>query len=406
MNEKRLAGILNRCLEEIAAGETTAACLARYPEHAAELGPLLAMAGELGTLGQHKVSDAARLRAKAQLRRAEAARRDQHATPTGWLRPGSFLMPRAAAGLAFTLICVLLMAGMVAASGPGDLAYGLRIAAERIPARLSPNPETRARAELGIASRRLADLDRTMRSQDQELDERTVAALLVSVGAAAEMATTLSEPVRAEIAARVAEQAERLGQLKRLAHRAQEAEALQAASGQAHRAAERAGAGSISPTPQPAGPLHEPTRSPTAAPHSTLTPERTPFPSPSATATASLTPAPSASPSHAAPGDGGRQQTTPQARPTASAGRNTPQATPVGTGPMATSQGPDPAATSPGPRPTATAPGPGPVATSPGPDPAATSPGPDPAATSPGPGPTSPNPGPGSPPGHTPGPRG
>ena len=107
------------------------------------------------------------------------------------------------------------MAGMVAASGPGDLAYGLRIAAERIPARLTPSAEARARAELGIASRRLADLDRTMRSQDQELDERTVSALLVSVEAAAEMATSLSEPVRTEVAARVAEQAELLGQLKR-----------------------------------------------------------------------------------------------------------------------------------------------------------------------------------------------
>ena len=52
MDEKRLADILNRCLEEIAAGETIGACLARYPEHAAELGPLLAMAGELGTLEQ------------------------------------------------------------------------------------------------------------------------------------------------------------------------------------------------------------------------------------------------------------------------------------------------------------------------------------------------------------------
>ena len=64
-----------------------------------------------------------------------------------------------------------------------------------------------------------------------------------------------------------------------------------------------------------------------------LTPTRTPSPNRlPATATASPTPAPSATPSHAAPGDAGRQQTTtPQARPTATAGRNTPQATPVGT---------------------------------------------------------------------------
>ena len=74
MNDKELTGILGRCLEGIAEGETAAACLARYPEHAEALRPLLAMAGELGTLSQYKVSDAARLRAKAQLRRAAAAR--------------------------------------------------------------------------------------------------------------------------------------------------------------------------------------------------------------------------------------------------------------------------------------------------------------------------------------------
>ena len=227
MDEKKLAGILNRCLEEIAAGETIDACLARYPEHAAELGPLLAMAGELGTLGQYQVSDAARVRAKAQLRRAEAARRDQRATPKGWLRPGSFLTPRASCRPGVHPDLRPPHGRDVAASGPGDLAYGLRIAAEQIPARLSPGAEARARAELGIASRRLADLDRTMRSQDQELDERTVSALLAGVEMAAEIATSLSEPERTEIAARITEQARTLTQLMGSAHRTQQAEALQ-----------------------------------------------------------------------------------------------------------------------------------------------------------------------------------
>ena len=118
-------------------------------------------------------------------------------------RPGSFLMPRAAAGLAFTLICVLLMAGIVAASGPGDLAYGLRIAVEQIPARLTPDAEAWARAELRIASHRLAELDRTMSSQDQVLDERTISALVADVEmAAGKTAASLSEPERIEIAAR------------------------------------------------------------------------------------------------------------------------------------------------------------------------------------------------------------
>ena len=395
MDEKKLAGILNRCLGEIAAGETIDACLARYPEHAAELGPLLAMAGELGTLGQYKLSDAVRVRAKAQLRRAEAARRDQRATPKGWLRPGSFLMPRVAAGLAFTLICVLLMAGIVAASGPGDLGYGLRIAAEQIPARLATSAEARARAELGIASRRLAELDRTMSSQDPALDQRTVSALLADVEMAAKMAASLPEPKRIEIAARIAEQARTMTQLAGYAHSTQHAEALQLASERAYRAAERAWAGPVSPTPPSPGPLRKPTRTPTPAPHGTSAVERTPSPSSPATATASPTPA--ATPSRAQPRDPGRQQATPQARPTATAQRNTPEATPAGR--VAT-------ATAPGPGPTATSFRSGSAETPSGPDPAATSPGPDPAATSPGPGPTSPEPGSGSPPGHSPGPRG
>ena len=51
MNDKELTSILDRCLEQIAAGETVSACLAGYPEHAAELAPLLAMACELEALG-------------------------------------------------------------------------------------------------------------------------------------------------------------------------------------------------------------------------------------------------------------------------------------------------------------------------------------------------------------------
>jgi hypothetical protein len=372
MNDRDLTSILGRCLEEIAAGETAGACLARYPEYAAELAPLLAMAGELGTLNQYKVSDAARLRAKAQLRRAEAARRDQRAAPKGWLRPGLFLMPRVAAGLAFTLICVLLMAGIVAASGPGDLAYGLRIAAEQIPARLAPSAEARARAELAIANRRLAELDRTISSQDQALDERTVSALLADVEMAAEMATSLPEPERIEIAARIAEQARRMTQLAGSARRSQHAEALQLASERAYRAAEHVWVEPVSPTPPSPGLVREPTKTTAATPHGALAPEKTSSPSSSATATASSTPVPSATPSRATPHDAGRQQATPQARPTATAGRNTPEATPAGRGP------------------TATAPRPGPAATSSGSDPAATPSGPGPAATSPGPGPDSP----------------
>jgi len=371
MNDKELTSILGRCLEEIAAGASVDTCLARYPGRAAELAPLLAMASELETLGEYRVSDAARLRAKAQLRRAQAAQRDARATSKGWLRPGSFRMPRAAASLAFTLICVLLMAGIVAASGPGDLAYGLRIAAEQIPARLTPGAEARARAELRIASHRLAELDRTMGSQDQALDDRTVSALVADVEMAAETAASLPEPERIDIAARIAEQAHTITQLAGSARNAQHAEALQLASVRAYRAAERVWAGPVSPTPPSPRLLREPTTTTTSTPHGTSAPEWTPSPNAPATATSSLTPAsaPSATRSRVTPLDAGRQQTTPQARPTVTAGKNTPEATPAGRGPTATAPKPGPTTTSPSPGPAATSSGSGPAATPPGPRP-------------------------------------
>ena len=388
MNEKRLAGILNRCLEEIAAGETTGACLARYPEHAAELGPLLAMAGELGTLGQYKVSDAARLRAKAQLRRAEAARRDQRASPQGWLRPG--FVPDAACGCRPGVHPDLRppdgrdgrsqrarRPGLRAAdrggtdpgtadprcrgAGPSRVGYRQPAAGRPGPDHAQSGSRTRRADGLSAAGQRRSgsgdghELVRARADRDRRSHHRASGA----VGATQAVRTphTAGRSTASRIRASLSRSRTRRGR----------ADITHTTTG---------------------GAVARADENPTAAPHSTLTPERTPFPSPSATATASPTPAPSATPSHAAPGDAGRQQTTtPQARLTATAGRNTPQATPAGPGPTATSPGPGPAATSPGPGPAATPSGPDPAATSPGPGPAATSPGPGPATTSPGPGP-------------------
>jgi hypothetical protein len=112
---------LSRCLERITAGETASACLARYPSHAAELAPLLAMAHELETLGNYNFSDAARERTRARLRQAEAARRDRRIGL--WWQPGSLFAPRAVAGLAAPY-SAFLTAGMVAAANPATWLTG------------------------------------------------------------------------------------------------------------------------------------------------------------------------------------------------------------------------------------------------------------------------------------------
>ena len=365
MSDKELTSILNRCLEQIAAGETVSGCLAAYPEHAAELAPLLAMAGELRTLESYRLSETARQRTRATLRQAEAVRRARRIAP--WWQLGSLFASRAAAGLAAALICVVLTAGLVAASQPGDLAYGVRVVVERAPALLAGGADARARAELGIASRRLADLDRTMSSQEQALDGRAVSALLASAESAAQIAAGLPEVEQAAIAALIIEQADALVQLGRTARQPKDSEALLLASERARLAAEHAWRGVPAPDPQPAGPRHEPLASATPGPHGTPAPERTPSPQPRAVETATPMPAQGiASPTHATPSDPGPSATSPGPGPRATAPGPAADATPSGPGPSATSPGPGPRATVPGPAADATPSGPGPSATSPG----------------------------------------
>jgi hypothetical protein len=419
MNDKELARILGRCLDDIAAGAMPSACLARYPQHAAELAPLLLAANEVAALGGYQLSDGARARAIARLRQAEAARRERPAGLTGWFRPASLAFPRAAIGLVIALLCVALTAGIVAASQPGDAAYGARVAAERFPALLARTAAARARAELGIAARRMADLDRTMASQEQELDSRTLDALLSSTDAAASLAASLPEAEHAAAAAQLNAQAEQLARWGRTSRRPQQGVALAAAAERTHHAALAAGEGL--PEPQPVAPQTGPTEAPRAGVPSVTS---THAPSHIARPTATSTPAPG-TPTAVAPtpraerragsptvqageGNAASQGTRGPERTPAPARQGSPatpalQPTSPGPGPQPTAQGSGPEATSPGPQPTPPGPGPQPTGTGPGPQP--TSPGPGSETTPAGPGPDPTSPGPDGPPANTPGPR-
>jgi hypothetical protein len=60
--------ILDECLEAIRTGRATvAACLAKYPDFQDELGPLLALAMELGRAQEVKPSAAFRLKTRSRL---------------------------------------------------------------------------------------------------------------------------------------------------------------------------------------------------------------------------------------------------------------------------------------------------------------------------------------------------
>jgi hypothetical protein len=333
MNDEELSALLSHCLDQIVAGKAVSDCLAQYPEHATELEPLLAMAGELGALRDYRPDTAARQRAHARLLRAEVARNNLRTSR--WPQPGSFAVSRLAAVLALVLFCLIVATGMVAASRPGDLAYGVRVVAEQAPARLAPGPEARVRAELGVTARRLADLERTMRGPEQDLDQRTMTALLASAGRAAALAASLPADGQAAVSSRLAEHARRIAQLARGARSAPVGAALQAAAAQAQRAAEEARPPApplrtlpVGPTPESTGaPAQGGARSPTA------TAEQTPASGPRAT------PQPATRPAHTEtpPGPGPGSTTVP---PVPSGTPPAPDATAPGPGPDVTPQGP------------------------------------------------------------------
>lgn len=211
-----LTTITDDCLARLAHGESVADCLARYPEAAEQLAPMLSAAVQLAAFSQARLNDGQRLRAKVTLREELAAQRAQHGRSkhalgiTGWAR----LRVAPLSAMVAVLLFVTVAFSTVAASQPGDLAYPVRVAVERAPALVQPSPARRAAAELAAADRRLTDLAR-----DEAGDPVAVGALLRSDQAAVERAAALGEAERGDVAARVTAHAEAL---QRLANQAQD----------------------------------------------------------------------------------------------------------------------------------------------------------------------------------------
>lgn len=205
-----LTTITDDCLERLARGESVADCLTHYPEAAERLAPMLSAAMQLRVLSQARLTDGQRLRAKVVLREelaAQRTRREQSRHALGFVSWVQFNVASLAAIVAVVVFATVAFS-TVAASQPGDLVYPLRVAVERAPAIVQPNPARRAEAELAAADRRLSDLKR-----DDAAHSVAVDALLSSDQAAVERSLALTEPERAAINARVAAHAAILAQL-------------------------------------------------------------------------------------------------------------------------------------------------------------------------------------------------
>lgn len=160
----RIDEILEQCLRELASGDSSLEeCLARHPEHAAQLEPLLRTASRIEAGAGIRPSPMFKARARAKLTLHMKAH-PRHAARSG------FDLRRLAAGFA-ALLLALLVTGTVYAQGalPGDALYGWKLASERAWRVFSPDAVD---TDIRIANRRIDELNAT--ADDPERREQAL----------------------------------------------------------------------------------------------------------------------------------------------------------------------------------------------------------------------------------------
>ncbi len=142
--------VLDECLSQIAGGASTAdECLARHPEHAAQLGPLLQTAARFDIARHVQPSPVFKARARGQLTNYMKV----HPRHRAWIASP---FRRAAASLA-VLVIALLITGTAFAQGalPGQPLYTWKLSSENVWRAVVPNPVA---VDLALADRRVAEM--------------------------------------------------------------------------------------------------------------------------------------------------------------------------------------------------------------------------------------------------------
>ena len=168
---KEIENILDECLERLLVkGETVEQCLESYPEHAAELGPLLrtalATSNALDIQPSTDFMARARYQLYAELDRAQVRQR----------RPIFGWQPRWALIVVVVLTVLLVGGGTVVAadsSMPGSPLYPVKLATENIRLKLSLSDVRKAELYAALADRRVAEIARMIEKGRTQLVERT-----------------------------------------------------------------------------------------------------------------------------------------------------------------------------------------------------------------------------------------
>ena len=173
---EKIENIFNECVEAMLHGESLEQCLQRYPQHAAELEPLLRTA-----MAAHHASAAVEPRPEFKAQMMYRIQSELSATKekrrAKWL-PSFKHMPRWAVA-ALLIVLVLLMAGggTVAAasnSAPGDTLYPVKLATENVQLALTFSDTGKANLEAKFASRRIDEMERIIDKGNPDLINATI----------------------------------------------------------------------------------------------------------------------------------------------------------------------------------------------------------------------------------------
>ena len=157
-NENEFDNILDECLERMLTdGETAEQCLARYPQWAKELEPLLLASTFARKASSVKPRPEFRERARYQMRAAlqeMAEKRERHFSLFRW-------QPQWVTAVIAVVVLVVASGGTVAASGnsmPDEILYPVKLATERVRLTLTPSSLGKAEFYMEMADRRVAEI--------------------------------------------------------------------------------------------------------------------------------------------------------------------------------------------------------------------------------------------------------
>jgi len=159
MRDSHFDNIVNDCLERIAAGESVADCLARYPEQAEELAPILQM-GQATMDVSRAARPSAAVRARGMARMQAAIEERRHRRRRRWQMPQVFWRPIStpiAAAFAVVFLTVVAAGGTTAASAdsiPGEPLYPVKSIRESVEERIARSDEGKAQVHAKLARER------------------------------------------------------------------------------------------------------------------------------------------------------------------------------------------------------------------------------------------------------------